>query len=363
MTKPSRALTKMDKTSPSAGAARGAGQGPRRRSRRRPTNCWGSCSVSRRTRCGSSATGSCRRSTPRARPAVLRGAYGALMIADGKPDQAWEAALKHDGHLVELLRSVPHLGNADLRAALFTPIAALAGETKDAATRAEALAALGWTRRDAATFDLLAQAVIKDTDPESRAAADSIAAAHSRRRRGRRARSSRWREPSSRWSRTPRQACGPSPRRSTRFSWARSWRPRCPADAGRAVRRDLRAMGVQIVRITTVPEQMIFDVKWFAVEAGKPVQIVLENPDAMPHNLLVGQPGSAPGDRHRGDHDAAAGGSGGQAVRPGQPARAAGHEAAQRRRDGRASPSRRRRSPASTSTCAPFPGTGSGCTA
>ena len=38
--------------------------------------------------------------------AVLRGAYGALMAADGKPDQAWEMAIKRDGHLVELLRSV-----------------------------------------------------------------------------------------------------------------------------------------------------------------------------------------------------------------------------------------------------------------
>ena len=36
----------------------------------------------------------------------------------------------------------------------------------------------------------------------------------------------------------------------------------------------------------------MFDLKWFAVEAGKPVQIVLSNPDAMSHNLLVGKPGS-----------------------------------------------------------------------
>ena len=42
----------------------------------------------------------------------------------------------------------------------------------------------------------------------------------------------------------------------------------------------------------SVPEQMLFDVKWFAVQAGKPVQIVLVNPDAMPHNLVIGQPGS-----------------------------------------------------------------------
>jgi azurin len=58
------------------------------------------------------------------------------------------------------------------------------------------------------------------------------------------------------------------------------------------VRRDLRALGVQVVRIQSVPEQMLFDLKWFAVQAGKPVQIVLANPDAMQHNLVIGQPGS-----------------------------------------------------------------------
>jgi azurin len=46
------------------------------------------------------------------------------------------------------------------------------------------------------------------------------------------------------------------------------------------------------VRVTAIPEQMAFDLKWFAVEAGKPVQIVLYNPDAMSHNLVVSLPGS-----------------------------------------------------------------------
>jgi azurin len=49
---------------------------------------------------------------------------------------------------------------------------------------------------------------------------------------------------------------------------------------------------VQVVSIGTVPEQMLFDVRWFVVEAGKPVELVLTNLDAMPHNILIGQPGS-----------------------------------------------------------------------
>jgi uncharacterized cupredoxin-like copper-binding protein len=59
-----------------------------------------------------------------------------------------------------------------------------------------------------------------------------------------------------------------------------------------AIRRSLTESGVQVVTIGTIPEQMLFDVRWFAVEAGKPVRVVLTNPDAMPHNIVFGQPGS-----------------------------------------------------------------------
>jgi azurin/DNA-binding transcriptional ArsR family regulator len=224
-------------------------------------------------------------------PAVLRAAYGALMTADGKPDQAWQAALAHEGHLRELLRSVRHLGNAELRAALFTPIAAVAADAKDAATRAEALAALGWTRRDAATFDILAQTVIKNADPESRAAAIQSLQLIPQ---------ASWPqntiEPLARAIVAQVKETAPNfrtePAAIDGIQLGEKLAAALPGDTGRGVRRDLRAMGVQIVRITTVPEQMVYDLKWFAVEAGKPVQIILENPDAMQHNLLVGQPGS-----------------------------------------------------------------------
>ncbi|AQG78859.1 PVC-type heme-binding CxxCH protein [Spirosoma montaniterrae] len=49
---------------------------------------------------------------------------------------------------------------------------------------------------------------------------------------------------------------------------------------------------VQVVRLKTVREEMRFDQKTFAVQAGKPVEIILENPDAMQHNLVIGKPKS-----------------------------------------------------------------------
>lgn len=50
--------------------------------------------------------------------------------------------------------------------------------------------------------------------------------------------------------------------------------------------------GTQVVKIRAVREEMKFDVTAFKVTAGKPVEIVFENPDAMQHNIVIGKPGS-----------------------------------------------------------------------
>lgn len=47
---------------------------------------------------------------------------------------------------------------------------------------------------------------------------------------------------------------------------------------------------VEVVRLKTVREEMRYDKKEFTVTAGKPVEIILENPDAMQHNLVIGKP-------------------------------------------------------------------------
>jgi glucose/arabinose dehydrogenase/azurin/lysophospholipase L1-like esterase len=65
-----------------------------------------------------------------------------------------------------------------------------------------------------------------------------------------------------------------------------------PRLSAAAMRRSLRDKGVQVISIGAIPEQMLFDIRWFVVEAGKPVEVILTNPDAMPHNLVIGQPGS-----------------------------------------------------------------------
>ena len=65
-----------------------------------------------------------------------------------------------------------------------------------------------------------------------------------------------------------------------------------PAEHGRPYRERLRSVTVRVVQIGTVHEEMRFDKPFFAVEVGRPVQIVLRNDDAMPHNLVLAVPDS-----------------------------------------------------------------------
>jgi putative heme-binding domain-containing protein len=65
-----------------------------------------------------------------------------------------------------------------------------------------------------------------------------------------------------------------------------------PLDQARAVRKELGELGVRMLRLATVPDQMIFDQDRMVVRAGKPVEILLENPDLMPHNFALVQPGA-----------------------------------------------------------------------
>jgi len=63
-----------------------------------------------------------------------------------------------------------------------------------------------------------------------------------------------------------------------------------PSDQARSFRQRLSAVTVRVIRIKTVEEEMRYDIPYFVVEAGKSVQIVLENHDLMPHNLVITVP-------------------------------------------------------------------------
>jgi putative heme-binding domain-containing protein len=63
-------------------------------------------------------------------------------------------------------------------------------------------------------------------------------------------------------------------------------------EEGAPLAKEFARFEVQIVRIGTIPHNTAFDVGEFYVQAGKQVVLVLDNTDIMPHNLVIGVPGS-----------------------------------------------------------------------
>ncbi len=46
------------------------------------------------------------------------------------------------------------------------------------------------------------------------------------------------------------------------------------------------------IRVGVVPDVLLFDIEEFSVPAGTPIRLVFENPDHMPHNFLIINPGT-----------------------------------------------------------------------
>jgi len=65
-----------------------------------------------------------------------------------------------------------------------------------------------------------------------------------------------------------------------------------PKTIGDQLRSQLGELGVNVIILRPVPHQMLYDRTQIYAEAGKPVQIVLENTDIMPHNIVITTPGA-----------------------------------------------------------------------
>lgn len=64
-----------------------------------------------------------------------------------------------------------------------------------------------------------------------------------------------------------------------------------PEGTGPAMRKALRELGVSVFVIKTLREQMRYDTAELVVEAGKPFEVIFENNDIMPHNVVFVLPG------------------------------------------------------------------------
>src|SRR5262249_7007874 len=65
-----------------------------------------------------------------------------------------------------------------------------------------------------------------------------------------------------------------------------------PLAEARKRRKELGELGVRGIRVGTLVAQMVYDRERIVVQAGKPFEIVFENTDTMPHNLVFLEPGA-----------------------------------------------------------------------
>lgn len=224
-------------------------------------------------------------------PAVRRAASAALVAADGKPDPAWEKTSGNPGARALLIDSIVMLADPNARTAFQPLLAASVSDAKtDSSVRAAAMRALPLMGNDhaAKNFSLIATQLGAGKDV-------SVSARAIRKL------------PHDTWAKD--QA---APLADAILKWAKAVPPGqrtqqdfietvqvgmdvatlLPAADSARVRGELLDLGVSVFVIKTVREQMRYDLTRIVVEAGKPFEIIFENDDMMPHNLVVTTPGA-----------------------------------------------------------------------
>jgi azurin len=220
---------------------------------------------------------------------IKQAAYAGLASADGKPDGVWKLASENSG-LAPLLAGIPMIADAKLREAFYSSVKPLAEKADDDAVQIAALEAISSIpMHEAEAFQILASVIEKGSGGKLNAAIRSIG-----------------RIPASKWPKDQTEPLAqsivklvektPAPDRTgpaivQAVQLGNDLAGVLPAEKGAPIRKSLRELAVRVVVLHTLTEQMMFDLHYFTVQAGKPVQIVLDNTDNMPHNLVITTPG------------------------------------------------------------------------
>lgn len=221
-----------------------------------------------------------------ARPAL----WAALVVADGQPDATWLEATGQPARLADFLGGLPLIYDPDLRGAAYERVHALVTDPQPLVRPAAIRALVSMPQNAEATFAALAALIIRGDDV--------IAAAQ-----GLRAlRRSSWSAGQAgavasalvRWA----QAVPAGGRTASDYvetvQLAEDLAGVLPPEQAGELRRELKALRVPVFIVRTVREQMRFDTPRLVVEAGKPFEVRVENPDFMPHNFVVVKPGKRP---------------------------------------------------------------------
>ncbi|HEY2589681.1 MAG TPA: plastocyanin/azurin family copper-binding protein [Tepidisphaeraceae bacterium] len=223
-------------------------------------------------------------------PIVKQAAYAALVAGGEQPDAVWQLALSKNEQK-ELIAGIPLIKDGKLRAAFFDKVNPLVTSAPDPATQVAAVDAVSsMPGHEAEAFKELAGLIGGGKGEVRDAAVRAI----------RRINSDKWPqeqvEPLANAvvklvKDTPAdQRTGPQIGQAVQLG--NDLAGELEDVKGQAIRKQLRELAVPVVVIRTLREQMQYDTKYFVVQAGKPVEVTLDNGDAMPHNLVITVPGA-----------------------------------------------------------------------
>jgi azurin len=221
---------------------------------------------------------------------VKQAAYAALATADGNADAAWKLASENDG-VKSLLAGIPMIANPKLREGSYAKVKELAEKAPDDATQVAAIEALSSIPgHEAEEFSMLSSTIQKESGEKQTAAVRSIG----------RIAASKWPkdqiEPLAQAvvklvEKTP-AAERTSPAIVQAVQLGNDLAGALAPEKAAPIRKSLRELAVRVVVLHTLTEQMMYDLHYFTVQAGKPVQIILDNTDNMPHNIVITAPGA-----------------------------------------------------------------------
>lgn len=216
----------------------------------------------------------------------------ALIAADGSSDQLWNEAQTDEGILDALLEAVPLIQDASVRESLYDRIqlllTAASSDPKISIRRSAALALASIPKRDLETFrslhPLMIQADYRDV---------AVRAAQKLDRSKLPAKETRpvidelikWIESVPAKERTEGGVLDA-------IQLARDLSTTLSRAEALSLRRKISELAIDVLIVRPVPHRMAYDRTDLYVQAGKPFEIVLDNVDIMPHNLVVTLPDS-----------------------------------------------------------------------
>ncbi len=223
------------------------------------------------------------------RPASRQIGYLGLALADGSLTESWNLASTAPQRQQDWLAALPLLPDPQLRASAYPQVKQLLSDAPSTEVRRAAIEVVtAIPDHDAETFQTLAQFVRQGTERDAAVAA-------------------LLRLPKAQWDKAHARPTAdaiiavaketpPDQRTSDAFramvQLGNDLASLLPAQEAKDVRGVLADLGVRMITLRAVPHKMLYDRDKIYVEAGKPVEIVFENTDIMPHNVVITTPGT-----------------------------------------------------------------------